>query len=98
MDGQVPSAREQAVVQQALARGFLHPDQLRAALLLQQELEATGHATPLLALLEARYLRPEHVQELRRNQATTVSTGRPSSRSGWYVPSGSGRSAWPRFE
>ncbi|MCA8925097.1 MAG: SUMF1/EgtB/PvdO family nonheme iron enzyme [Planctomycetes bacterium] len=60
-----PSSVEAAVVGHALNRGWLRREQLREALLLQGQLEASGRPTPLLAILLARYLRAEHVEELK---------------------------------
>jgi len=60
-----PSPVEQAVVGRALSRGWLRREQLREALLLQGQLEASGRPTPLLGLLRARYLRAEHVEALK---------------------------------
>src|SRR5437773_1529949 len=56
-------AAEQAVVREALARGYLTEERLREALLLQFSLGASGHETALLPVLR-RFLRPEHVPPL----------------------------------
>jgi hypothetical protein len=55
---------ERAVVEHALARGWLRRDQLEGALRQRAQLEGSGRPAPLLALLEAR-LRPEHVEAWR---------------------------------
>src|SRR5687767_4197619 len=54
----------QATVRHALSRGYLTQAQLREALILHEQLEGAGRTVPLLSVLGARYLRPEHVQEL----------------------------------
>lgn len=56
----------QATLRLALERGFLSRAQLREALILQDQLEASGKPTPLLTVLTKRFLKPEHVPELSR--------------------------------
>ncbi|MBX3466424.1 MAG: serine/threonine protein kinase [Planctomycetes bacterium] len=55
-----------AVVRHAIRRGWLTGEQLREALLLQEQLRAAGRPAELLPLLRGRHLRPEHVPELTR--------------------------------
>lgn len=55
---------EEQVVRHALSRGFIDPRQLREALLLREQLQRSGRPADLLAILRARYLRPECLSEL----------------------------------
>ncbi|MDC3378804.1 hypothetical protein OAX78_00795, partial [Planctomycetota bacterium] len=59
-------AAEQAVVQHALAQGLLTFDQLRAALLLQEQLRSTDPQANLLGILRGRYLPATALPELTR--------------------------------
>ncbi len=61
-----PGGLERAVVQEALRRGFLTHDQLREALLLQEELRAGGRSAPLLGVLRGRWFTARQVEELQR--------------------------------
>jgi len=60
-----PDAVDQAVVAYALGQGWLRREELREALLLQDQLAVAGRATTLLPLLAARFLSPDHVEGLR---------------------------------
>ena len=60
---------DQGVIRHALQRGFLQPQQLREAVILQDELATAGRQAPLLHVLASRYLSPEHLAELRRVHA-----------------------------
>jgi len=51
-------------VRHALEQGYLTSNQVREALYVQQELEKAGRPAPLLSVLHARYLQPEHVPPL----------------------------------
>lgn len=53
-----------AVVRHAIQRGYLSPVSLSEALQVQAREEAAGRPQDLLAILRARYLRPEHLAEL----------------------------------
>ncbi|MCO5168905.1 MAG: tetratricopeptide repeat protein [Planctomycetes bacterium] len=61
-----------AVVRHAIRRGWLTGEQLREALLLQEQLRAAGRPTELLPLLRGRFIRPEHVPELTQVYRETV--------------------------
>lgn len=60
---------DQGVIRHALQKGYLQPQQLREAVILQDELASAGRPTPLLHLLAARYLSTDHLAELRRVHA-----------------------------
>ena len=55
---------QNAVVQHALARGYLRPEQVQEALRLTQQGQPNDR--DLLSVLRARYLQPEQVEELGR--------------------------------
>lgn len=56
----------QATIRHALDAGYLDRQQLREALLLQDQLQAAGRSAPLLTVIAAKFVRPEHVPALKR--------------------------------
>ncbi|MGE0710009.1 MAG: DUF1570 domain-containing protein [Planctomycetota bacterium] len=64
MDPAHVEAATKNTIRLALARGYVSMDQLREALVIREQLESAGRATPLLTVLAGRYVRPDHHPEL----------------------------------